>query len=83
LTAREIHIVELISAGLSNKDIARRLKIGVSTTKSHVHNLLGKLDVRQRGQAVVRIRDRLNLSAQLAGASKARSSPSLDAVNRP
>jgi DNA-binding NarL/FixJ family response regulator len=63
LTAREKEIIELISAGLSNKDIARRLKIGVSTTKSHVHNLLAKLDVPQRGQAVVRMRDRLNLSA--------------------
>ena len=44
LTAREIEIVELISAGLSNKDIARQLKIGVSTTKSHVHNLLSQAE---------------------------------------
>jgi two-component system, NarL family, nitrate/nitrite response regulator NarL len=62
LTARETEILELISDGLSNKDIARQLKIGVSTTKSHVHNLLAKLNVPQRGQAVVRMRDRLNLS---------------------
>jgi len=40
LTQREIQIVELLAAGLSNKDIARRLNIGVATTKSHVHNLL-------------------------------------------
>jgi two-component system nitrate/nitrite response regulator NarL len=62
LTARETQIVELISAGLSNKAIARRLSIGVSTTKSHVHNLLGKLDVQQRSQAAIRIREQWNVS---------------------
>src|SRR6202020_1055352 len=56
LTPRETQIIELISAGLSNKDIARRLKIGVSTTKSHVHNLLSKLNVAQRSQAALRLR---------------------------
>jgi two-component system nitrate/nitrite response regulator NarL len=56
LTAREMQIVDLISAGLSNKQIARQLNIGVATTKSHVHNLLGKLEVQRRGQAVGRLR---------------------------
>ncbi len=55
LTARETQIVQLISDGLSNKDIARRLHIGVSTTKSHVHNLLTKLDVQRRDQAVTQM----------------------------
>ncbi|HXY99270.1 MAG TPA: response regulator transcription factor [Stellaceae bacterium] len=50
LTGREREIVQLISAGLSNKQIARRLNIGLSTTKSHVHNLLGKLNLRRRSQ---------------------------------
>lgn len=50
LTAREVQIVELIASGLSNKDISRRLNIGVSTTKSHVHHLLGKLALQRRGQ---------------------------------
>lgn len=50
LTRRELEIVRLISAGLSNKDIARRLNIGLATTKSHVHNALGKLQVQRRGQ---------------------------------
>ena len=36
--------------GLSNKEIARRLNIGLTTTKSHVHNALGKLNVQRRGQ---------------------------------
>ena len=50
LTGRELEISALIEAGLSNKEIARRLNIGVSTTKSHVHNLLGKLNIQRRGQ---------------------------------
>jgi DNA-binding NarL/FixJ family response regulator len=50
LTDRERQITELIRAGLSNKEIARRLNIGLSTTKSHVHNLLGKLNLQRRGQ---------------------------------
>lgn len=57
LTAREQEIVQLIAAGLSNKDIARRLKIGVATTKSHVHNLLGKLDLQRRGQVAFWMHD--------------------------
>jgi DNA-binding NarL/FixJ family response regulator len=57
LTARERQIINLIAAGLSNKDIARRLNIGLSTTKSHVHNLLSKLDVQHRNQAASRVRE--------------------------
>jgi DNA-binding NarL/FixJ family response regulator len=51
LTPREYEIVDLISAGLSNKEIARRLNIGLATTKSHVHNALGKLNLQRRAQA--------------------------------
>jgi DNA-binding NarL/FixJ family response regulator len=50
LTARETQVVRLICSGLSNKEIARRLNIGLSTTKSHVHKLLGKLALERRGQ---------------------------------
>jgi DNA-binding NarL/FixJ family response regulator len=50
LTIREHEIVRMIAEGLSNKDIARRLRIELSTTKSHVHNLLGKLGLQRRGQ---------------------------------
>ena len=52
LTTRERQIIGLIGAGMSNKDIARHLNIGVATAKSHVHNLLSKLNVQRRGQAV-------------------------------
>ena len=50
LTAREDQIVRLVAAGLSNKEIARRLDIGLATVKSHVHNLLGKLALERRSQ---------------------------------
>jgi DNA-binding NarL/FixJ family response regulator len=51
LTERERQILRLIGTGRANKDIARELGISLATTKSHVHNLLGKLGVRHRGQA--------------------------------
>jgi two-component system, NarL family, nitrate/nitrite response regulator NarL len=50
LTRREREIVLLIGTGLSNKEIARHLNIGVATTKSHVHNLLTKLGLQRRAQ---------------------------------
>lgn len=57
LTVREQEIVRLVSAGMSNKEIARHLNIEVSTTKSHVHNLLGKLNLQRRGQVAFWRRD--------------------------
>ena len=54
-TARESQIVEMIAAGLSNKEIALRLNISLATTKSHVHNLLAKLGVQRRGQVASRM----------------------------
>lgn len=49
LTRRERQIAELIAARFSDKEIARRLNISLATTKSHVHNLLGKLNLEHRG----------------------------------
>jgi DNA-binding NarL/FixJ family response regulator len=54
LTFREREILHLVGAGLSNKDIARRLSISVGTTKSHVHNLLGKLSLKRRADVISR-----------------------------
>lgn len=48
LTRREHEVVDLISRGLSNKEIARELNIAVHTVKSHVHNILEKLALRTR-----------------------------------
>lgn len=56
LTERELEIAGLVERGLSNKEIARSLRIGVSTTKSHVHNLLAKLQVQRRSQAALWLR---------------------------
>jgi two-component system nitrate/nitrite response regulator NarL len=56
LTAREREVGQLLDDGLSNKEIAGRLGIGVSTVKNHVHHLLEKLNVSGRGQAAARIR---------------------------
>ena len=52
LTRREREVAELIAAGLSDKQIARELNIGLATAKTHVHNLLGKLAVKQRREVV-------------------------------
>jgi DNA-binding NarL/FixJ family response regulator len=56
LTPREREIMRLIDQGMSNKDIARHLGIGVATAKSHVHHILEKLHVRGRSQAAARMR---------------------------
>ena len=56
LTPREREIAALIGKGLSNKEISRRLTIGLSTVKNHVHNLLEKLQVPGRSAAAARLR---------------------------
>jgi DNA-binding NarL/FixJ family response regulator len=56
LTPREREIVLLLDEGLSNKEIAGRLYIEVTTVKNHVHNILEKLHVHRRGQAAARLR---------------------------
>lgn len=53
LTPRESDILELISQGLSNKMIARKLDIAESTVKVHVKHLLKKLNLKSRVEAAV------------------------------
>ena len=56
LTRRERQTAELIKNGLSDKEIARRSNISLATTKSHVHNLLGKLNARRRTELADHLR---------------------------
>ncbi len=56
LTARETAILALAGEGQSNKEIARELRISSATVKNHMHNILQKLQVDRRGQAVARLR---------------------------
>lgn len=53
LTAREVEILRLIAAGLTNAEIAERLFISPLTCKSHVSRILTKLEARDRTQLVV------------------------------
>ena len=52
LTPREVEVVNRIAEGLSNKEIAGRLFIEVQTVKNHVHNILDKLQLHNRLEAV-------------------------------
>jgi DNA-binding NarL/FixJ family response regulator len=53
LTRREEEVLALIAANMSNQEIADRLTIGVATVKSHVSNILSKLQVPSRELAVL------------------------------
>ncbi len=55
LTRREHEIAALIGLGCSNKEIANDLKIGPSTVKNHVHNILEKMNVKRRSAVVTRM----------------------------
>jgi len=53
LTERELEVLRLVAQGLNNKDIAKRLFISENTVKNHVRNLLEKLQLHSRMEAVL------------------------------
>src|SRR5262249_8979216 len=50
LTPREREIAALVARGLANREIAARLVVAQRTVETHVHNILGKLELTTRGQ---------------------------------
>ena len=60
LSKRELEILNLLSIGHSNQEIAEKLFISLSTVKTHNQNIFEKLDVKRRTQAVEKAK-RLNL----------------------
>jgi DNA-binding NarL/FixJ family response regulator len=57
LTEREEEILSLVAQGKSNQHIARQLFVSLKTVRNHVSNILLKLQVADRAQAVIRARD--------------------------
>jgi two-component system NarL family response regulator len=53
LSERELEVLRLMSAGLSNKEIAAELSVVVGTVKYHINNILSKLNAEDRTQAVI------------------------------
>jgi NarL family two-component system response regulator LiaR len=60
LSKREVEVLQLMSAGLSNQEIAEHLFISLNTIKTHTSKLFEKLDVKRRTQAIEKAK-RLNL----------------------
>jgi len=53
LTERELEVLRLVAKGLSNRDVAQRLAISENTVKNHVRNMLEKLQLHSRMEAVM------------------------------
>ena len=57
MSERELEVLHLIAAGLSNKDIAEKLFISLNTVKTHTKNINSKLNVNSRTKAVARAKE--------------------------
>ncbi len=67
LTPREVEVLRQLALGRANKEIAHALSISEETVKSHVGNVLGKLQVENRSQAIIQaLRRRLVKLEELA-----------------
>jgi len=54
LSPRELEVLHLMAAGLSNQEMCERLFLALSTVKGHNRNIFGKLQVQRRTEAVAR-----------------------------
>ena len=52
ITSRELEVLELVAAGLENREIAARLYLSVETVKTHIRHVFGALGARSRAHAV-------------------------------
>jgi DNA-binding NarL/FixJ family response regulator len=52
LTVREQEVLQWVAAGLQNKEIAQKLDLSLATVRNHVHNILAKLEVHSKLEAV-------------------------------
>jgi LuxR family transcriptional regulator, maltose regulon positive regulatory protein len=57
LSERELEVLTLVAAGKTNQEIAKELFVALSTVKTHIKNIYGKLDARNRTQALARARE--------------------------
>ncbi len=57
ISKREFEVLELITAGLSNQDIADRLFVSTSTVKTHVSSVLAKLNASRRTEAIAKAKE--------------------------
>ncbi len=57
LSNREFEVLEQMAAGLSNQEIADRLFVSTSTVKTHVSNVLGKLEASRRTEAIAKAKE--------------------------
>jgi two-component system, NarL family, response regulator LiaR len=62
VSKRELEVLQLMSAGFSNQEIAEQLFVSLNTIKTHTSNLFEKLDVKRRTQAIEKAK-RLSLIA--------------------
>jgi ATP/maltotriose-dependent transcriptional regulator MalT len=53
LSKRELEVLRCLASGMSNQEIAQAIVITVGTVKRHTNNIYGKLNVRNRLQAVI------------------------------
>ncbi|MER5349078.1 response regulator transcription factor [Kitasatospora sp. NPDC002551] len=71
LTPREVEVWRLMATGLDNAGIARAMDISQSTVKNHITGLFGKLDVRDRAQAVIAAYETGLVTARTGGGDQA------------